>query len=110
QIAAVLVLAEAVPHDLPIAHRPSVPLQIIDDAVDPDFRVRANDRIEDVRPAEDLFGVQPEAQLRELDLVEQMIDLRRPAAVDVFRPAGLLADGPDQPDALAAQEAVEPLE
>src|SRR5207249_4172474 len=108
QIAAVLVLAEAVPHDLPVAHRPPVPLQVIDDAVDSDFGVWADDRIEDMRSAEDLFGVQPEAQLRELHLVEQVIDFRRPAAVDVFRPSGLLTDGPDQPEAFAAQEAVEP--
>src|SRR5207302_248144 len=84
--------------------------QVVDVVVDPDLGVWTHNDVPDVRAAEDLRGVEPEAELRQLHLVEQVIDLRPEATVHVLGPAGLLPDGADEPDAAAADEAVQALE
>src|SRR2546421_6147 len=107
EMPAAFVAAEAVLHNLRVTHTPAIPLDVVQVTVDQDLGVRTNLRVEHVRTATDLLGVQPKAQLRQFNLVEKLICRRAPAAVDVLGPAGLSADSANDPHALASHEAKE---
>src|ERR1051326_2443168 len=103
-----LVLAEAVTHDLAVAHRAAIPFEVIHRVVDPDLGIRANLRIGPVLAPENLRCTEPQTQLGQLHFMQNLIDLRDPAAEDVLWPTCAAANGADQPNALASHGAVEP--
>src|SRR5436190_67069 len=106
-MAAAFVLPKA-PLDLGVAHRSPIEFKIVDAAANPDLGVGADLAVCHMRAAQDLADIEPQAQLGQLHLVQQLVALRRDAAVDVFRPPELAADRTDEPDAFLRREAAQP--
>ena len=104
QVLGALVVTEP-PLDLGATHGPSIHLEEMASALNPDFRIRTQFRVHRLRRPHDLRCVEPETDLREIHLVEQTVGLWSSPAKNVFGPAGLAADRSHEADAAPRDEA-----